>query len=68
MNKPLRTVALVLATLTGVFLLWQFRSVLVLFLFALALAAAMRRPIDYLAGRKLPRGLAIILTYLAAWV
>lgn len=64
MNRPLRIVALVLATLTGVVLLWQFRSVLVLFLFALALAAAMRRPIDYLAGLKLPRGLAIILTYL----
>ena len=64
MNKPLRTVALVLATLTGVLLLWQFRSVLVLFLFALALAAAMRRPIDYLAGHKLPRGVAIVVTYL----
>jgi predicted PurR-regulated permease PerM len=64
MNKPLRYVALVLATLTGVYLLWQFRSVLALFVFALALAAAMRRPIDYVAGHKLPRGLAIILTYL----
>ena len=65
MNKVLGYVALVLATLTGVFLLWQFWSVLALFLFALALAAAMRRPIDHLARRGLPRGLAIILTYLA---
>jgi predicted PurR-regulated permease PerM len=65
LNKVLGYVALVLATLTGVFLLWQFRGVLVLFLFALALAAAMRRPIDALVRRGLPRGLAIILTYLA---
>jgi len=65
LNKVLGYVALVLATLTGVFLLWQFWSVLALFLFALALAAAMRRPIDHLARRGLPRGLAIILTYLA---
>ena len=65
MNKTLGYVALVLATLTGVFLLWQFQGVLALFLFALALAAAMRRPIDALVRRGLPRGLAIILTYLA---
>jgi predicted PurR-regulated permease PerM len=37
-----------------------------LFVFAVALAAAMRRPIDYLAGRGLPRGLAIVLTYLVS--
>ena len=65
-NKTLGYFALVLATLTGVFLLWQFRSVVLLFVFALALAAAMRRPIDYLASRRLPRGLAVTLTYLIA--
>ena len=64
MNKTLGYFALVLATLTGVFLLWQFRSVVMLFVFALALAAAMRRPIDYLSARRLPRGLAVTLTYL----
>lgn len=64
MKKTLGYVALVLATLTGVFLLWQFRSVFTIFLFALALAAAMRRPIDYVAGRGLPQGLAVILIYL----
>ena len=63
-NKTLGYFALVLATLTGVFLLWQFRSVAMLFVFALALAAAMRRPIDYLSSRRLPRGLAVSLTYL----
>jgi predicted PurR-regulated permease PerM len=65
LNKVLGYVALVLATLTGIFLLWQFRSVLALFLFAVALASAMRRPIDTLARRGLARGLAIALTYLA---
>ncbi|MGE5530901.1 MAG: AI-2E family transporter [Bacteroidota bacterium] len=66
MNKTLGYFALVLATLTGVFLLWQFRSVVILFVLALALAAAMRRPVDYLAARRLPRGLAVTLTYLLA--
>jgi predicted PurR-regulated permease PerM len=63
-NKILGYFALVLITLTGVVLLWQFRSVVILFVFALALAAAMRRPIDYLAARRLPRGLAVTVTYL----
>ncbi|MGE5603439.1 MAG: AI-2E family transporter [Nitrososphaerales archaeon] len=64
MKKTLGYFALVLVTLTGVFLLWQFRGVVLLFVFALALAAAMRRPIDYLSARRLPRGLAVTLTYL----
>lgn len=66
MKKTLGYLALVLVTLTGVVLIWQFRSVVMLFVFALALAAAMRRPVDYLSGRRLPRGLAITLTYLIA--
>jgi predicted PurR-regulated permease PerM len=66
LNRTLGYVALVLATLTGAFLLWQFRSVVMLFVLALALAAAMRGPIDFLAGRGVRRGLAIMLTYLLA--
>ena len=59
MNKTLGYFALVLATLTGVFLLWQFRSVVVLFVFALALAAAMRRLAED-AGLRLRLGEAAI--------
>jgi predicted PurR-regulated permease PerM len=64
MTRALGYLALVLATLAGVILLWQFRYVVVLFMFALALAAAMRPPIESLARRRVPRGLAVILTYL----
>jgi predicted PurR-regulated permease PerM len=64
LKKTLANVALVLTTLTGVYLVWQLRSVLVLLLLALALAAAMRRPIDSLVDHGMRRGLAIVGTYL----
>jgi len=54
---------LILATVTGLVLLWQFRHVLVLFVFSLAVAAAFRPSIDWLHERRLPRGLAMLVTY-----
>ena len=63
MNRPLRVVTLVLATLAGVLLLWQFRDVVVLFLLALSLSAALGRPIAYLVRKGVPRLAAIILVY-----
>ena len=63
MNRPLWVVTLVLATLAGVLLLWQFRDVVVLFLLALSLSAALGRPIAYLVRRGVPRLAAIILVY-----
>lgn len=44
--------------------MWQFRGAVVLFGFALALAATLRYPIGYVTRRGLPRGLAIALIYL----
>jgi putative permease len=56
--------AIVLATLTGVIVLWQFRAVLGLFVLSLVVAAAVRPVIDWLVQRRLPVGLAMLLVYL----
>jgi predicted PurR-regulated permease PerM len=57
-------VAVVLATISGVVLLWRFRNVAVLFIFSLVLAAAVRPPINFLVEHRWPRGLAMAATYL----
>jgi putative permease len=54
---------IVLATLTAVLFLWQFRSVLALFFLSLALASTARPVITRLVHRGLPLWLAILLTY-----
>jgi putative permease len=57
--------AVVLATLAVVYLLWVFRQAIVLFIFSLAVTAATRPAVEFLKSRGLPRGLAVILVYLA---
>lgn len=49
----------------GAFLLWQLRVVLALVFVAVLLAAATRAPVGWLAGRGLPRVVAVVLVYLA---
>jgi predicted PurR-regulated permease PerM len=56
--------AIVFATLTVVYLLWIFRLAIVLFILSLAVTAATRPYVEFLKTRGLPRGLALILTYL----
>lgn len=53
----------VLATLTAVLLLWEFRIAVVLFVLSLALAAALKPPIERLGQRGLSHGLAVVITY-----
>lgn len=53
----------VLATLGGLLLLWQFRLALGLFTISLFVAAVARPAVEVLKTRGLPRGLAILLTY-----
>jgi predicted PurR-regulated permease PerM len=55
---------LVLLTITGLIILWQFRQALLLFLLSLVTAAAFRPLIDYFIRLKLPRGLSLALSYL----
>lgn len=54
----------VLLTLTILIILWQLRQAIFLFVLSLAIAAAFRPLIDFLANKKVPRGLALGLAYL----
>src|SRR5689334_4091363 len=59
--------AIVLATLTAVLLLWQFRAVVGLFVLSLAVTATIRPIIDYLVNHRVPTGLAMLLVYVI-WI
>lgn len=56
-------VALILLTLTGLLLLWQFSIAVVIFLLSLALAAAFRPLIEALNRKGLPNGISLITAY-----
>ncbi len=53
----------ILATLGGLFLLWQMRVAVILFLLALTISAAIRPLVDRLMSRHLSKGLALLVTY-----
>ncbi len=53
-----------LATLAALFLLWEFRIAILLFLLSLVVAAILRPMIDFLTVHKVPRSLALTITYL----
>ena len=53
----------ILATLAGLFLLWQMRVAVILFLLALTVSAALRPLVDRLMNRHLSKGLALLVTY-----
>jgi putative permease len=63
MKSLVRYSIIVLATLTGLVLLWQLRMVIALFLLSLAVAAAIRPLIDRLTQSGLPRKTALLLAY-----
>lgn len=64
MKKLAWYTAVILATLTVVFLLWQFRTAVILFILSLMVAAILRPMIDKLIIHKFPRWLALVVTYL----
>ena len=59
MTHLAKVTALVVATLLGLAALWEFRDPALIFLLSLVVAAAARAPVDYLAGRGLPKSLAL---------
>lgn len=65
MKRLAWNVFVILATLTVVFLLWEFRTAILLFILSMALAAILRPMINYLASRRVAKGLALGITYLA---
>jgi putative permease len=68
MKRLMGYAAVVMATLTAVVLMWQFRSVIGLFLFSLAVAAAVRPLVRRLMALGLPRSAAVSVTYLVGLV
>jgi putative permease len=56
--------ALVLATLTVAYVIYQLNQVVLLFVLSIILAAALRAPMLSLQRRRIPRGGAILLLYL----
>ena len=50
----------VLGTLTLILVIWELRSIVLLFLVSLAIAAVMNAPIDYLLARGLSRAIAYL--------
>jgi predicted PurR-regulated permease PerM len=56
-------VAIIAVTVAALILLWQFRSVLILLLLSLMLAAALRPSADYLKERGVPASLSWLLIY-----
>lgn len=56
--------AIVLATLAGLALLWQFRLVVLLFILSLFVAAAIRPIVLRLNSRGLPRSVSVLLVFL----
>jgi putative permease len=54
---------IILATLTGALLFWEFRAAVVLFIVSLVIAATVRPLVDWFAARRVPRGVALLLAY-----
>lgn len=67
MKQLAQLTVVVLLTLLLLLVLWQLRSVVLIFLWALAIAAALNAPINLLIERGLPKTGAILLVYLAAF-
>jgi predicted PurR-regulated permease PerM len=64
MKRLALNAAVVMATLAGLFLLWEFREVFWIFLFSLALGAATRPAVESIAPQRIPRGLRLVAVYL----
>ena len=66
MTRLAKVTAAVVATLLGLAALWEFRDPALIFLLSLVVAAAARAPVDYLAGRGLPKSVALAGVYVVS--
>ncbi|MDQ3247945.1 MAG: AI-2E family transporter, partial [Chloroflexota bacterium] len=64
MRRVATIVAVVLGILTLFAIAWQLRSIVLLFMMSVIIAAIARRPIDRLMNRKVSRSVAILIVYL----
>lgn len=63
MKQIMKTTAVILVTLAALYVLWQFKLVLLLFALSLFVAAAIRPFVDALVARGIPRAAAQLLFY-----
>lgn len=54
----------VFATLAAVFMLWQLRNIVLLFIVSVVVAAMVREPVEFLTRRRVPQGLAMAFIFL----
>ncbi len=64
MKRFIVSIVVVITTLVLLVVAWQLREAMILFVLSLALAAALRTPVNFWVRRGLSRPLGIILTYL----
>lgn len=65
-RRAFEVTLIVLGTLVGALALWKLKLVVALFLAAITISAAMRPGVEWLAARRIPRPLGVLLHYLVA--
>lgn len=65
MSISFRSIALVAITVLLILLLWQLRSLLVIFMISVVLAATLAPIVDFAEKMRIPRWLGVILSYLS---
>ncbi len=65
MSISLRSIALIVVTVLLILLLWQLRSLLVIFMISAVLAATLAPIVDFAETMHIPRWLGVILSYLS---
>ena len=64
-RKAFAATTVVIAVVVGALALWKLRAVLALLFMAVTVAAAMRPGVEWLAARRIPRPVGVLLHYLA---
>lgn len=65
MSISFRSIALITVTVLSILLLWQLRSLLVIFMISVVLAATLAPIVDFAEKMHIPRWLGVILSYLS---
>jgi predicted PurR-regulated permease PerM len=68
MKRTAQIILAVFLTLAAVFVLWQFRNIVLLFIVSVVVAAMVRKPVEFLTSRRVPQGLAMAFIFLTGIV
>jgi predicted PurR-regulated permease PerM len=64
MKRAVLIVLAVFLTLAAVFMFWQLRNIVLLFIVSVVVAAMVREPVEFLTSKRVPQGLAMALVFL----